>query len=273
MSSTFLQQAIAEHSSRHSELLNSLSQLETVPDSLKEQSRLVDDLQAELEECETNVARLFEQTRKQRRNADPGIIPGGLKFSQVFRSRKEKEKEREREERNKRLFAEAMEKETQERQRRATLEEALNKAQASKMEFLGKMKDYDTIMAKLDALYALIFNGPTPGFPREDELEQSVQASYSVVERTKGGYNSENEALEILSRSEKTFRECQSKMKDAIYWATASMLAGGRTAEAKETASLRIAHTLAQKAQGFVREAQQYSAQVRTLEQPSIARE
>ncbi|KAJ3853947.1 hypothetical protein EV368DRAFT_81095 [Lentinula lateritia] len=280
MSSTFLQQAIAEHSSRHTELLNSLLQLESVPDSLKEQTRLVDDLQAELEECEANVARLFENTRSQRRSADPGIISGGLKFSQVFRSRKEKEKDREREERNKRLFAEAMAEETKERDRRASLEQALTKAQASKTDFLNKMAEYDTIKAKIDALYTLIFNGPTPGrypdfecFPKEDELEQLVQASYSVVERAKAGYNSENEALEILSRSERTFRECQAKLKDAIYWATASMLAGGRTAEAKETASLRLAHSLALKAQGFVREAQQFSTHVRTLEYPSIARE
>ncbi|GAW03776.1 hypothetical protein F5879DRAFT_578197 [Lentinula edodes] len=273
MSSTFLQQAIAEHSSRHTELLNSLVQLESVPESLKEQTRLVDDLQAELEECEANVARLFENTRSQRRNADPGIISGGLKFSQVFRSRKEKEKDREREERNKRLFAEAMAEETKERDRRASLEQALTKAQASKTDFLNKMQEYDTIKAKIDALYTLIFNGPTPGFPKEDELEQLVQASYSVVERAKAGYNSENEALEILSRSERTFRECQAKLKDAIYWATASMLAGGRTAEAKETASLRLANSLALKAQGFVREAQQFSPHIRTLEYPSIARE
>lgn len=46
-----------------------------------------------------------------------------------------------------------------------------------------------------------------------------------------------------------------------------------RTAEAKETSSLRIAHTLAQKAQAQVREAQQFSAHIRTLENPSIARE
>ncbi|KAJ4467317.1 hypothetical protein C8R41DRAFT_51421 [Lentinula lateritia] len=273
MSSTFLQQAIAEHSSRHTELLNLLLQLESVPESLKEQTRLVDDLQAELEECEANVARLFENTRSQRRNADPGIISGGLKFSQVFRSRKEKEKDREREERNKRLFSEAMAEETKERDRRASLEQALTKAQASKTDFLNKMQEYDTIKAKIDALYTLIFNGPTPGFPKEDELEQLVQASYSVVERAKAGYNSENEALEILSRSERTFRECQAKLKDAIYWATASMLAGGRTAEAKETASLRLANSLALKAQGFVREAQQLSAHIRTLEVPSIARE
>ncbi|KAF8832837.1 hypothetical protein HHX47_DHR1001583 [Lentinula edodes] len=267
MSSTFLQQAIAEHSSRHTELLNSLVQLESVPESLKEQTRLVDDLQAELEECEANVARLFENTRSQRRNADPGIISGGLKFSQVFRSRKEKEKDREREERNKRLFAEAMAEETKERDRRASLEQALTKAQASKTDFLNKMQEYDTIKAKIDALYTLIFNGPTPGrYP-------DFGYPFPIVERAKAGYNSENEALEILSRSERTFRECQAKLKDAIYWATASMLAGGRTAEAKETASLRLAHSLALKAQGFVREAQQFSTHVRTLEYPSIARE
>ncbi|KAJ3894429.1 hypothetical protein GG344DRAFT_74105 [Lentinula edodes] len=268
MSSTFLQQAIAEHSSRHTELLNLLLQLESVPESLKEQTRLVDDLQAELEECEANVTRLFENTRSQRRNADPGIISGGLKFSQVFRSRKEKEKDREREERNKRLFAEAMAEETKERDRRASLEQALTKAQASKTDFLNKMQEYDTIKAKIDALYTLIFNGPTPGrYP-------DFGYPFPIVERAKAGYNSENEALEILSRSERTFRECQAKLKDAIYWATAlAMLAGGRTAEAKETASLRLANSLALKAQGFVREAQQFSPHVRTLEYPSIARE
>ncbi|KAJ3792675.1 hypothetical protein GGU11DRAFT_802453 [Lentinula aff. detonsa] len=274
MSSTFLQQVIAEHSSRHSELLNSLSQLDTVPETLKEQTRLVDELQSQLEECEANVARLFEKTRNQRRNADPGLISGGLKFSQVFRSRKEKEKEREREEQNKRLFAEAMAEETNERNRRASLEQALSNAQASKTELLNQMKEYDNIMAKIDALYALIFNGPTPGFPREDELEQAVQASLTVVERAKAGYNTENEALEILSRSERAFRECQTKMKDAIYWATAlAMLAGGRTAEAKEGVALKSAHSLAQKAQAYVQEAQQYSTHVRTLDNPSIARE
>ncbi|KAJ3739720.1 hypothetical protein DFH05DRAFT_491576 [Lentinula detonsa] len=273
MSSTFLQQVVAEHSSRHSELLNSLSQLDSVPESLKEQTRLVDELQSQLEECEANVARLFEKTRNQRRNADPGLISGGLKFSQVFRSRKEKEKEREREEQNKRLFAEAMAEETNERNRRTSLEQALSNAQASKTELLNQMKEYDNIMAKIDALYALIFNGPTPGFPREDELEQAVQASLTVVERAKAGYNTENEALEILSRSERAFRECQTKMKDAIYWATASMLAGGRTAEAKEGVALKSAHSLAQKAQAYVQEAQQYSTHVRTLDNPSIARE
>ncbi|KAJ3763280.1 hypothetical protein EV360DRAFT_78530 [Lentinula raphanica] len=272
MSSTFLQQAIAEHSSRHTELLNSLSQLESVPDTLKQQTRLVDELQAELEECEANVARLFEKTREQRRNADPGIIPGGLKFSQVFRSRKEKEKERERDERNKRLFAEAMAEETKERERRTELEKALNTAQTSVK--IGTLESNEgarfTYLDNTD----IISSPPFVGFPREDELEQSVQASYTGVERAKAAFGSENEALEILSRSEKTFRECQAKMKDAIYWATAlAMLAGGRTAEAKEGSSLKAAHALAQKAQAFVREAQQFSTHVRTLENPSIAKE
>lgn len=102
MSSAFLQQAVAENSSKHTQLLESLSELETIPDALKDQTKLVDDIQSELEECGNNVTRLFENTRKERRNADPGIIPGGLKFSQVFRGKKEKEREREREERNKR---------------------------------------------------------------------------------------------------------------------------------------------------------------------------
>ncbi|KAE9395522.1 hypothetical protein BT96DRAFT_143100 [Gymnopus androsaceus JB14] len=274
MSAAFLQQAVAENSSKHTQLLNSLSEFDGIPDALKEQTKLVDDIQSQLGECEDNVARLFEKTRKERRSADPGIIPGGLKFSQVFRGRKEKEREREREERNKRLFAEAMAEETKERERQASLEQALSKAQASKTELLGKMRDYDDIMGRLDALYGMIFNGPTPGYPKEDELEQSVQASYSVIERTRATYNSENEGLEILIRADKTFKECQTKLKDAIYWATAlAMLAGGRTAEAKETSSLRIAHSLAQKAQAHVREAQQFSPHIRTLESPSIARE
>ena len=102
MSAAFLQQAVAENSSKHTQLLNSLSELDGIPDALKEQTKLVDDIQSQLGECEDNVARLFEKIRKERRSADPGIIPGGLKFSQVFRGRKEKEREREREERNKR---------------------------------------------------------------------------------------------------------------------------------------------------------------------------
>ncbi|KAF9069307.1 hypothetical protein BDP27DRAFT_1363436 [Rhodocollybia butyracea] len=273
MSSSFLQQAVAENSSRHTQLINSLSELEAIPDELKQQINEVEELQAQLEECEANVAVLFEKTRNQRRNADPGIIPGGLKFSQVFRGRKEKEKEKEREQRNKRLFEEARVEENNERERKASLEQSLKNAQTAKAELLVKMNEYDDFIGKLDALYGLIFNGPTPGYPKEDELEQAVQVSFSVTERAKANFNTENDAFEILSRSERTFRECQSKLKDAIYWATASMLAGGRTAESKESASLRSAHSLAQKAQALVRDAQQYSPHVRTLETPSIARE
>jgi hypothetical protein len=167
-----------------------------------------------------------------------------------------------------------MDEEDRERHRKTSLEQDLKKAEDLKSELLTKMKDYDDVMGKIEALYGLIFNGPTPGFPQEDEAEQAVHAALSVVQRTRAEFNQENEAYEILSRSDRTFRDCQTKLKDAIYWATAlAMLAGGRTAEVKETASLRIAHTLAQKAQSLVRDAQQFSAHVRTLENPSIARE
>ncbi|KAF5383973.1 hypothetical protein D9757_006934 [Collybiopsis confluens] len=167
-----------------------------------------------------------------------------------------------------------MDEETEERKKLTSIEEALRKAREAKSELTQRMKEYDSIMGRIDALYGLIFNGPTPGFSNEDDLEQAVQASISVVHRARTEYSKESEAFDILSRSDRTFKECQSKLKDAIYWATAlAMLAGGRTAEAKETSSLRIAHSLAQKAQSLVRDAQQYSAHVRTLENPSIARE
>ncbi|THU79482.1 hypothetical protein K435DRAFT_875419 [Dendrothele bispora CBS 962.96] len=258
---------IVENASRHTKLLSSLADLEDAPRQLAEISAVISELQGQVEESEAKVEKLAEKTKQERTRAD-----NNEKFGSTFKFWKGKSKSSDGTQ--KRSFAEAMQDEMRERDKLAGLQRALTSAREQKPDILGRVHEYEDLDAQLDALYGLVFSGPTPGYPQEDALEQQVAAARSVHQRVQADLETETETLELLVRAEKTMREAHSKLKDAIYWATAlAMLAGGRSAEVKEASALQNAHALARKAELEYNEAKMKSSQVKFLERSKLARE
>ncbi|KAK7464263.1 hypothetical protein VKT23_006427 [Stygiomarasmius scandens] len=253
---------IVENASRHTKLLSSIAELEDAPHQLAQNSQTVSELRGQVEECEAKVERLSEKAKQERTKAD-----NNERFGSAFKFWKGKNKSSDG---SSKRSLEAMQDEMRERDKLSGLQRALSAAEAESPELKARAYEYEYLDAQLDALYGLVFSGPTP----EDALEQQVAAARSVHQRVQVDLQTEMQTLELLVRAERTMREAHSKLKDSIYWATAlAMLAGGRSAEMKEVSALKSAHSLARRAEMEYNECQMKSTHVRFLERSKLAKE
>ncbi|KAF5346126.1 hypothetical protein D9758_009919 [Tetrapyrgos nigripes] len=267
MSDKLIAKVIVENASRHTKLLNAIAEVENSPRQLAEICSTISELQEQVEECEARVEKLHEKTTEERARAD-----NNEKFGSSFKFWKGKSKSSD--SAQKRSIADALQEEMRERDKLAGLQRALSSAQSQKTPIAARAKEYEDLDAQLDALYGLVFSGPTPGYPEEDALEQQVAAARLVHHRAQTDLDGESQTLELLVKAERTMREAQSKLKDGIYWATAlAMLAGGRSAEVKESSALRSAHALARKAELEYNEGRQRSSNVKLLDRSKLAKE
>ncbi|KAI3619178.1 hypothetical protein WG66_012849 [Moniliophthora roreri] len=265
MSDSF-RKVIAETEERHSELLKAIKEVEHAPDALVAQRRRVAELQVQVEESVSKAEKQAEKPRKEKRStSSPFKLPFLLKRT----NSKGKEKELD----IPSPYVESTQEEEKERQRQAEIDRSLREAQGQRACLEDKVKEYEHLRSKLEALYDLIFNGPTPGFPAEDHLEQQVAAARVIQERVQATLDAEKRAFECIYKAEKAMRECRSKIKDALQFAATSLFASGRSAQEREASAIHSAHILARQVPVLIREARQLSPDVKPIEDMTLVRE
>ncbi|KAL0571830.1 hypothetical protein V5O48_010126 [Marasmius crinis-equi] len=266
---------IAEYQPRHAELVRAIAEVGYAPEALQAQHGTVAELQLKVEQGRTRLEKVSERTKKQKKISESSDnLKSKFSSFKLLRRSNSKGKGKDKDETSSLHttgYLETMQEEASERERQNELEQALSEAQIEKAELEEKTKEYNALKVKLDALYDLIFNGPTTGYPEEDQLEQQVSAARAVYDRVQATLNAEKQAYECLHRAEKTLRECKAKLKDALQCAATSMFASGRSVQERETTCLQSAHMLAQQALPLVQEARQLSPGVKPLEILSIA--
>ncbi|KAK1231314.1 hypothetical protein PQX77_005570 [Marasmius sp. AFHP31] len=238
---------VAQYEREHHGLTNSLKDLEEAPKSLATLEKKIADLQTQLEEVKLGPG------KPKRKTLDP-CEKHGSRFSFLRRSYSGKMKDHE------------------DRERQTQLEKALSEATFKQIPLKDKAREYQDLKQKLDDIYETVFDGPTPGYPNEDRLEQQVFAANAVYERVKATLVSEKAAYEYITKAEKAMRECRSKLRDALEVAATSMFATWRSVQDQEAQCLQTAHYLACLVPDMVRDAQQHYPEIRPLEDLTIIR-
>ncbi|KAG7099832.1 hypothetical protein E1B28_001640 [Marasmius oreades] len=268
-----LGKVIAEYEPRHTELVHAISDVEYASEALTALYSKIAELQTQVQAAKARFKKASERVKKREKQAEDS--EKSFKFSFLRRSNttKGKEKQNAGTQIQTPAYLEAVQEESKERNRQTELEEALASAQNERATLQEKVKECDALKIKLDALYDLIFNGPTPGFPEEDQLEQQVSAAKAVYDRVHANFNTEKQAYANIYRAEKIIGECRYKLKDALQCASTVMFASGHSVQEKETACLESAHDLALQVMSIIQEARRLSPDIRPLENLSIIQE
>ncbi|KAF9270808.1 hypothetical protein L218DRAFT_952878 [Marasmius fiardii PR-910] len=271
-----LGKVVAEYEPRHTELIQAFSDVEHASEALTAQYSKVADLQTQAEEAKSKFERASERVKKEKKQAEGSERPFKLSFLRRSNTLKGKGKQKDTETgmpTQSLAYRDAVEEENRERERQNELEYALAEAQMERAALEEKVKECNALNVKLDALYDLIFNGPTPGYPEEDQLEQQVFAAKAVLERVQANFKTEKQAYEYVYRAEKMMRECKSKTKDALQCAATYMFASGRSLQEKEAACIQSANAFALQAVSILQNARQISPEIRPIENLIILHE
>ncbi|KAL0574468.1 hypothetical protein V5O48_007482 [Marasmius crinis-equi] len=247
-----LGRVVSAHESRHFELIKALTEVEHAPKDLATVETKIVELQTQLEETRLNPGKV---KRKSADGLDKHSHAPKLAFLRRSYSGKGKDVED--------RYLPIREKQNQ-------LEQALSQAKFEQMGLKGKTNEYQALRQKLDALYGIVFDGPTPGYPNEDQLEQQVSAAKAVCERVRVTLAAERAAYEYVTKAEKTMRECRARLRDALEVAATSMFASWRSVQDQESHCLQAAHKLACQVPEMVRDARDHCPEIRPLEQLSI---
>ncbi|KAH7327530.1 hypothetical protein BKA65DRAFT_373843, partial [Rhexocercosporidium sp. MPI-PUGE-AT-0058] len=150
----------------------------------------------------------------------------------------------------------------------------LNLADAAKTsaEFKAIVDLHNHAKAELDALYKLIFDGPTPGIPDEDERERAVGIAETNYNNISLRLSTEKQARDILTEAEKFLQSALSEILDAESHATMDMWGiGGTFTEMAEHSALSQCQQHVSQVEQLISQAQRVQPAVQGIGDMRIA--
>lgn len=189
-------QVILENASYHSQILNSIAELDYVPSALAQQTNYLNEIELQHKQSEIKLKKLSETTKKERKEHEDLRDSTARRLAHKLTGRKEKFHERENKEeryasshfepvpwftQNPSEYVEALEQELTERDRQNVLSRLLTEAKevvclpilahllSSMMawnqnaELAAKSHQFESLKKELTDLYSRVFDGPTAG--------------------------------------------------------------------------------------------------------------
>ncbi|KAI1133557.1 hypothetical protein F5Y10DRAFT_228047 [Nemania abortiva] len=254
---------------RNEQLLDILSQTDNAPSALEQQKRYVFDLDSQLQDVKKRIATLERERAKEHKDHEKYRDSVMKRWAYKVTGNKEK-------------FAAKAEKEEQEYfdvlqklHQASTLEENLN---SMRTEALGIQQGYEQDCARraaaqsdLDALYANIFQGPTPSFPEEDTAERNMENAVQAYNNSSAKLELDRRVQSILDDAGKCIHSALLAIEDALDASRLDMFGGGATADMMERNALSKAEMSVTQAQMMVMQAQHMSPEVGGLPPVKIA--
>lgn len=130
---------------------------------------------------------------------------------------------------------------------------------------------HNQAQTELDNLYNSIFQGPTPGFPEEDDAERKVQAAQQACSAARSKLEAEQQAVNLLNQATTRLRAALNYIEDALDHSRMDMFGGSSLHDFLERDALHNAESQVNQVHMLVVQAQRYSAQVRDLPQARIS--
>ncbi|KAH6918168.1 hypothetical protein BKA70DRAFT_1246438 [Coprinopsis sp. MPI-PUGE-AT-0042] len=204
-----LQEKILACGEYHLQLVSGIAELDHASPSLETHQTHLADLKKRLA---TSKKKLQD---KERATLWPSMEHKDLSKSRVRRFFG-KEKFEKRVEEAARKLHEAVQAETQARETRDELQKLYDDALAEEASLKEKIKKHKALKSDQLALFSQLFDGPTPVFPQEDQLEESVKELRKQRLATEKTLGEETKATDILEKANATMNTAASNIQDAI---------------------------------------------------------
>jgi hypothetical protein len=75
---------------------------------------------------------------------------------------------------------------------------------------------YNQTKQELAALYSKIFDGPTPAYPEDDQLEYQVQQAQNRCNEIQASLTRESHIVSLLQSANTALQACSSKIQQAL---------------------------------------------------------
>lgn len=83
-------------------------------------------------------------------------------------------------------------------------------------QLLPNADKYKSVKAQLSRMYSQIFDGPTPGFPEEDEVEHRHKAAFNAHAKLFAAHHAELSAAQKLNEARRAVSEINRHLKQAL---------------------------------------------------------
>ncbi|KAH8836061.1 hypothetical protein DL96DRAFT_1702996 [Flagelloscypha sp. PMI_526] len=238
-----LVELIVEKESEHAGLIKALDDLQPAIASLELKKGELSEVEKELDDCGETLKMLAAVTKKDQRSlqsAAAGTM--SLKVKRMFTKgnsflHKQEEK--------KNRFVHSLNMESREREREERLTRRKATLQEEILAFTRQSDKFKSARTELELLYSSIFDGITPGYPEEDQAEAEVRAVQAIQTRVSANLSIEYSTTDVLRTASKAMVSCQEKLREALYWSSALILANSPETSRLRAQSLAEAHTLA----------------------------
>ncbi|PQK08794.1 hypothetical protein BB8028_0001g08670 [Beauveria bassiana] len=259
-----VEQQIRNAGERNSQLLETLASTDGAASALAQHQRFQQDLQDQLKQSNQRLQKL--QAQRQRRLSEHEKYRDSHVRRFMFKASGKREKFAQRAEDGEREYFKVLQDAQQEQSIHAAITAQAQEAQRAEAELQAHADQHDAAHKELDALYAHIFDGPTPQFPEEDAREQRYQAALHAHRQTRGRFDAETQAVAQLNLADRAMTQALYEVAQALGYSRMDMFgSGGAMSDMMERSHLARADGLARMARAHAERARRLSSEVGEL--------
>lgn len=250
-----IQSSIVNFVPKNDELLGVLRQTDYAEAALKQQEVYVKDLENELTKLVTQI-REYERTTQIEKSEFEKYRDSNVKrFAYKLGGSRGKDKFQSRTEKEEREYYEALEKEQGAKDRKVSLDSALKEGIAYRDTYKRDSDTHVQAQTELDNLYNMLFAGPTPSFPQEDQSEWQFTQARERFNGIEQNYRAHWQACDLLDQAKKRIHYATVHMNEARSMSQWDMFGGGAMADMAERNALSKASSEATQVQSLVDQA------------------
>ena len=223
--------------SENNALLKTLQETDYATAAIQQNQQYIQTLTKQIQESEVKLKKLDLQRQKEQKDHEKYRESTMKRLAFKLSGKAEKFEERQKKE--EREYFEAVQAHFEETKCLDSLKSAIREAQETQKELEGAELRHKSAQEALDRLYNSLFQGPTPGFPEEDQAEATLQQPRMDFQNAQQMLSNEQQVLQILGRALQALTNAAQEMaraesasqKDIMGW-------GGSFADMAERSAL-----------------------------------
>ncbi|OHF01732.1 hypothetical protein CORC01_02923 [Colletotrichum orchidophilum] len=263
MATAALESKIRQAAVINRKLLAILADTDNAIPDLRQQRRLITDLDHQLKESDRNIHALEGRRKKELKDHEKYRDSVMRRF--VHKAVGKRDKFNERAAREEREYFDVLQEEHREKELNKNVREQLRDAREASTSLEAEARRHDEAQCELDSLYDSIFAGPTPSYPEEDALEQSAEQALREYHDTRSKVEAEAHAIRLLTDAMKRMGDSLRHMDDALSHSRMDMFGGGTMSDMMERSALQRAESATQEARMLVMQAQRMTPYIGDL--------
>ncbi|KAK3312189.1 hypothetical protein B0H66DRAFT_486442 [Apodospora peruviana] len=248
---------LLQASAKNAELLRILAQTDHASPALAQQNRFVAELQANIDASEKRKVAADNKRKKELKDHEKFRDSVMRRFAYKATGKTAKFEAKAAKEETE--YFEALQEEHREEEVNRNLRARLAEAQQVVSELEEEVRRHNKAQRELDTLYESIFKGTTPGFPEEDEKENSLTSATRDYQDCKSRAESEQHAVRLLMEAQYRMRSALGAVDEALSHSRMDMFGGGTFTDMMERNALHRAETETMGARMLVLQAQKFA--------------